>query len=167
MAAALLAARARSSGRLGELVLGVGSAGFLRSGEPATPEAVATMAERGLDIGDHRSRVVSPAMVRAADLVVTMERAHVRRLHLEVPEAASRVHTLGAVVADLVGAPGATLGERLQALHRERPPSALLGNGSDEVADPFGRSRRVYRRTAERLDALVVELIAALSRGPE
>src|SRR3954454_326776 len=56
----------------------VSSAGLLYDGEPATGTGVDTMAAWGLDISDHRSRLMTPAMLDGADLVVGMARQHVR-----------------------------------------------------------------------------------------
>jgi len=53
----------------GELVV-VASAGIEAHG--LNPRAVAVMAEAGVDIGDHRSTLVTPAMVAAADWVITL-----------------------------------------------------------------------------------------------
>ena len=43
-------------------------------GQPATPEAVDVAAADGIDLAAHRSRRVSAAMLRAADLVLVMEK---------------------------------------------------------------------------------------------
>src|ERR1044071_920605 len=47
------------------------SAGLYPSGNPATPDAVKVMAERGLDLQAHRSRQIEPSLLQAADLIVT------------------------------------------------------------------------------------------------
>lgn len=146
------------------LPLEVSSAGFLFDGEPAADDAIAVMAELGYDLSAHRSRMVDAGMVASADLVVTMERTHARSLVLEVPEAADRVHTLGAAVVGLSRPGGGGARERIVGLGRQRSASDLLGRGDDEIADPHGRPRRHHRRTAERLDRLMTELVAALAR---
>ena len=53
------------------------SCGTLRiTGEPAAPFSVQALAERGIDLGGHRSRPMSYFLLREADLVVGMEPAH-------------------------------------------------------------------------------------------
>lgn len=73
----------------------VSSAGFAVSGRPAPAEAVASAARRGVDLGAHRSSIVTAARVAQADLVVAMEPRQ-RRLLLERYRASSaRVLVLG------------------------------------------------------------------------
>jgi len=60
----------------------VWSAGFLGSGRPATPMAVAAAARRGVDLGAHRSEQIGAERVRAADLVVVMDAFQEREIRL-------------------------------------------------------------------------------------
>ena len=46
------------------------------SGLPATPEAVAAMKEKGIDISDHRSTALTHEMVEQAQVILTMTRGH-------------------------------------------------------------------------------------------
>lgn len=169
MTVALLVAEARRRG----LAVSVSSAGFWVDGEPASAEAVRVMAERGLDITDHRSRVVTPELVRAHDLVVAAERELARRIItlVDEPDTVTRVHTLGGLVAGLDALDDATrrrtAGDptaRAVAVARRRPAADLLGRGPDEIPDPHGRSLAVHRRTAERLAGLAAGLIEGLTR---
>jgi len=45
-------------------------------GQPATRWAVEVAARAGIDLNEHRSRRATPDLVRAADWVLVMERAH-------------------------------------------------------------------------------------------
>ena len=45
-------------------------------GQPATEPSVEVAARSGVDLTGHRSRRVTPAALRAADLVLVMERVH-------------------------------------------------------------------------------------------
>ena len=163
MGEAVLRHRAQSTGT----AIDVSSAGFLLDGESPPADTIAVMAELGLDISGHRSRIVQPEMVRAADLVVTMERSHARSLAVDVPDAADKVHTLGAVVAGLAqpGSSRRPFVERITTLGGQRAASDLLGRGDDEVADPYGRARKYHRRTADRLDFLMTDLVAAIDES--
>ena len=143
----------------------VSSAGFLFDGEPASSDAIAVMAEVGIDMSAHRSRIVDPEMVRASDLVITMERSHARSLAIDVPDSTHKVHTVGAAVRGLASTGAGTIGERIAGLGRDRNPADLLGQGDDEVADPHGQARELHRRTAADLDRLMSELLEAISRS--
>lgn len=68
-AAALLARELAARGA--EML--VASAGFLGHDHDVPPEGRAAAARRGLDLSTHRSRLVTPVLARAADLVVVMD----------------------------------------------------------------------------------------------
>ncbi len=51
--------------------------------------------ERGLDGAAHRARQISSAILASADLVLTMERKHVRRIADIAPEASGKTFLLG------------------------------------------------------------------------
>lgn len=56
------------------------SAGFLRPGRRPPPEAREAARTRGVDLSDHRSRLVTDELLRAHDLVVVMDAGQRRRL---------------------------------------------------------------------------------------
>lgn len=51
--------------------------------------------ERGLDGAAHRARQINGAILGSADLVLTMERKHVRRIAEIAPEASGKTFLLG------------------------------------------------------------------------
>ncbi len=142
------------------------SAGVTFDGRPATPEAVEAMAAMGIDLSSHRSRIIDEPMVRAADLVIAMERLHVREAVVLAPEVFNRTFTLKELVRR-----GESVGPRrdeppadwiaLAALGR-RPLDQLGQSAADDVADPFRRSAKVYAATAAELDDLVSRLVQLL-----
>jgi protein-tyrosine-phosphatase len=112
----------------------VRSAGFLEPGLPVDETTRQVMAERGIDLSGHRSTQVSAELLAWADLVLTMERRHVRELVVlagrDLP------------VATFVGyGNGAT------------PGTVLVGDGGDdEVPDPIGRPAAFHRQTVRRIE---------------
>lgn len=162
MAAALLRHRLGPAGRS----VSITSAGLLTEGRPASPEAVAVMAEYGLDISDHRSRLVDADLVAAADLVLGMARRHVREAIVLDPATWAKTFT----VKDLVRrtgareprAPGEALDGWLRSLGEGRAVDDLLGEDpDDDVADPIGLPIETYRAVAAELDGLLEALVAA------
>jgi len=63
-------------------------------GDPATDNAVAVLAELGLDLAGHRARLLAPEMVSRADIILTMERRHLERVLELDPLAAPRARML-------------------------------------------------------------------------
>jgi protein-tyrosine phosphatase len=77
----------------------------MAGGRP-TAEAVAVMAERGLDLSEHQSQPVTERLVRQADLILAMTRSHREAIAVQWPGAAERTWVLsrdGADVADPIG----------------------------------------------------------------
>ncbi|MGH9164345.1 MAG: hypothetical protein ACRDZW_02380 [Acidimicrobiales bacterium] len=160
MAEALLADRL---GRAG-VEARVHSVGLLSAGQRVPVHAVAALAPRGLDLGDHRSRRLSADHVAGADLVLGMTREHVREVVLLAPAAWARTFTLKELVrrAEAVGPrrPGQDLGGWLDAAHAGRTRRDLLGESTqDDVADPYGLGPADYEGTARELEGLVARLV--------
>lgn len=141
----------------------VHSAGLRFDGEPASANGVDVMAERGLDISEHRSRMVTREMVEHADLVIAMAREHVREGVVLLPEAWPRIFTLKEL-AWRGGEIGTRLDEPLSAwlnrMHSGRTRSDLLGDSyADDVADPIGMGRDSYDDAATEIDQLLDHVI--------
>ena len=146
----------------------VSSAGRMAGGSPASPHAVTVVAERGLDLAQHRSRQVAVELVRDADLVIGMAREHVREAALLQPGALAKSFTL----KELVRAaerhprrPGEPVESWLGRLSAGRRSSDLLSathHPNLDVADPRGGPRREYERTAAELDDLLARLVRAM-----
>jgi protein-tyrosine phosphatase len=147
--------------------VGTGESGF-----PVTPETSTVATRFGLDLSEHRSTTLTPEMVARADLVLTMERVHVRDIVVEQPDAWAKTFTLKEFVrrAEETGArpPEQSLGEWLETLHEGRNRIDLLGASPvDDVADPTGDRRVDHDSMAEELDALVDDAVALAWPGAE
>lgn len=141
------------------------SAGLLESGAPAAPHALAVMAARGLDLAGHRSQRIDAAVVDGADLVLGMERRHIREAVALAPRAWPRAFTLKELVrrATPLGPRPVdeTLRRWLARVHADRRPEDLLAeNLADEIADPYGGPPEGYVSTARELDVWLRRLVA-------
>lgn len=92
--------------------------------QPATEAAVRVAAQSGVDISGHRSRRLTPAIVRAADMVLVMERGHL-----------TAVRALGADP------------DRSHVLSEWPGP----GEPGLEISDPFGASSEAYEECWRRI----------------
>ncbi|MDH7485448.1 MAG: low molecular weight protein arginine phosphatase [Anaerolineae bacterium] len=125
MAAGLLRQRLAADGL--DNTVEVRSAGLWGlDGEPASAHAVQVMAERGVDISDHRARTLREHDVAAADLILTMEESHRRAIFHVLPAALRKVFLL----------------------------SEMAGE-HDDVDDPYGLPLEAYRASAEELARLI------------
>jgi protein-tyrosine phosphatase len=146
----------------------VGSAGLLPGGAPATPDAVATMAARGVDISDHVSRTLSPDMVRTTPLVLGMARLHVREACVLYGAPIERTFTLKEFVRRSEQAGGREADEAVAAwvgrVGAGRRSSDLVAEDpADDIADPVGRPRAEYEATADELEDLLERFVGLLT----
>ena len=138
----------------------VRSAGLLDDGRPASTHSATLMTDRGLDLSGHTSRRMTAALLDRSDLIIGMERRHVREAAVLSRDAWTRAFTLPELArrASAAGPRPATapLADWLVALVADRTTADHLGDEpADEVADPYGGSRRAYRRCADELEALI------------
>ena len=138
MAEGFLKRRLALAGRDGEFR--VRSAGtWAVEGAPAISHTVQVMAERGMDICDHRTHELTAKDVESADLILTMTVGHAQTIRRGWPAHRRKVHLL----------------------------SEMVGRRYD-VEDPYGASIEVYRACADEIEALIedgYERILALAAG--
>lgn len=158
----------RAHAEMLDLPCSVGSAGLMAGGEPAATGAVAAMAARRIDLADHRSRRLSPELIEDADLVLTMERQHLRAAVARRPAAFERSYTLPDLVARgrRRGGPNEQdrLASWLERMHEGRTlRSQFAADPDDEIADPLGSGVDGFEAAARRIDGLVSALIATMA----
>jgi protein-tyrosine phosphatase len=121
MAAGVLARALEAEGGRVE----VSSAGtHAHEGDPATPPTLDIASREGIDLAAHRSRRIGPERVRAADLVLVMEREHLAPV-LALGADPARTHVLS-----------------------EWPEP---GDPGLPISDPFGASREAYEECWRRI----------------
>lgn len=92
MAEALLLKEERIQ-RAGIVVHSAGLAA--KDGQPADRTVTGMLAERGIDIGEHRSKRITADMIRAAQLVLVMEEHQLKGVEGVDPSSRGKVHLLG------------------------------------------------------------------------
>lgn len=111
----------------------VGSAGVCAgNGFPASPNSIAAMQEKGIDISGHRSRLLSPALIEEADLLVAMTGGHRDAILAAAPQSAGKVFLL---------------------------KSFGFAQCPADIYDPVGEALEVYRRVRDEMDAALPDLI--------
>ena len=143
------------------------SAGFVTEDRPASPPAVDLLAGRGMDLRAHRSQRVTADHLGAPDLILCMERMHVREIAVLDREAFERTFTLPdlarRVEAHGPRREGEGVRDWLRRIGAGRRPADVLGIAAeDEVPDPYGRPAAADRRTAETLDDLLDGVVSHL-----
>jgi protein-tyrosine phosphatase len=129
---------------------------------------------RDLDPTDFRSRQLTSSMLARADIVITAERSHRRWVTRLLPDVTTRTFTL-IQTARLLSAPrvgldvapaGGSVAELVRQLDASRGHGGA-GTAEDDIEDPWGRSRRVYRRSVARMDPPLAQLARFLIADPE
>ena len=146
----------------------VASAGVLaRDGSPATAGTVKAARDFGIDLHGHRSQAATRDVIADSDLVLAMERMHVREVVVLDRHAFGRSFTLKEIVrrGEAHGArrPGESQAQWLAAVHHGRRPNELLGSGTDDdVADPTSDWSVDHESMAEEVDDLMLRVVALL-----
>jgi protein-tyrosine-phosphatase len=121
----------------------IGSAGTgAADGLPATLFAVSTAAAHELDLRPHRSRVLTPRLVRESDLIVAMERHHAEWARGLAPEAGDRIHVI-------------------------TEQRAQGGESADGVSDPIGGTAEDYDDTFHRIRSHLLRWLPVLREAIE
>ncbi len=149
--------------RFGEDYWRFRSAGFMASGRTSSDTLIQALDEVGIDARDHRSYQLDRPSIAAADLLLTMEGAHVRQATDIDADGYPKTLPLreAAALLDQTGEPATTVEELLIMLAQQRNPASYLGRSWD-IDDPFGRSLRVYRKTVVELTGLVDSVVGRL-----
>jgi protein-tyrosine phosphatase len=90
----------------GVVVMSAGISAMM--GGRATPEAVDVMSQAGINLADHESQPLTAQLVRHADVIWTMTRAHRQAIVSQWTDAAARTHLLSrdeGDIADPIGGP--------------------------------------------------------------
>jgi protein-tyrosine-phosphatase len=156
--------------RLGERGIDatVSSAGFLPEGYPAMDDAVASVADAGLDLAGHTSTTVTRELLGSADLVIAMERQHVVDLAVLSPDAWPRIFQVRDLVrrAENAGrrAPDRPIRDWLAELGAGRTPADVLTEPlADDIPDPVAGPRSGYDLTRQILDDLLTRLVVLIA----
>ena len=156
-----------------DLPVEVSSFGTLSLGAaPALPEALEASAAMGLDLSAHRCRHFSEANLASADLVLGFERMHVATAVVDGGAEPQRTFTLPELVELLREAESPRSHDPVDRAREAIVLAQGIRSGRSqhvellEVGDPFGRSPKVYREKAARVEALCSELASRLFGVP-
>jgi protein-tyrosine phosphatase len=150
----------------------VSSAGLLEDGRTSPEEVVELVGTLGGDLSERTSHQVTAEDLDRADVVITMERHHLREAALMTASAWPKTFTLKEIVRRGSAIGGIEEDEPVEAflarLHEDREPAELLGDSSsDDVADPFGGTAEQYEVTWHEIDELVTALADLLRPSEE
>jgi protein-tyrosine phosphatase len=135
---------------------------------PALAEARRLGLSLGIDLSEHRARLLGVESIEDADLVIGFDQDHVRRGVIDGNASTQRSFAFRQLVALLEEAAEP---ETDDVVHRARQAvehAALRRDATIEaweigaIADPLGRSWRVYRETAAEIRHLSLKLVDAL-----
>lgn len=153
--------------------LSVSSAGVrAREGVPAADYAIQIAAARKLDLTRHRSRLVTPDLVAASDLILTMSERQRDHCAGMAGGAGARSFTLREFhrlldAASLAGGPVATT-DRLKWLrgqaHAARP-IAVRPRDAEDIADPINEPWPAWQELAIELDGHIARIRRAVEDG--
>ena len=101
---------------------------WTEGGEPAALKTMQVLKNRGIDLENFESRILTDELLQAFNLILTMERGHKEAIRVEFPELANRVFLL----------------------------SEMLNQDYD-IEDPIGKSFSAFEETAKEIDEILVK----------
>lgn len=139
----------------------ISSAGVMGwDSQPMDPGAAGELQRLGSSPADFRSRPITPAIAKGADLILTATKEH-RSAVLEMsPGSLRRAFTLREFAA-LVGQCQAN---DLDALVLEAAQKRSLGPAEADVMDPYRQGGDIHARVADQIEAAVGRIAEALNR---
>ncbi len=111
---------------------------YAAAGSPASPNAVAALKERGIDLAGHRSQPITKELVEQADLIAVMTAGHRFEILQDFPEVGNRVCLIKSFGTSKVPA---------------------------DITDPFGGSLNIYKKTRDEIDRSLSDLILFIRTG--
>ncbi len=143
----------------------VSSSGLITEGRPPPDEVLEIMGDRGIDLGDHRSRLLDADVVANADLLIGMERRHLTEVVAIDADAYRRSFTLPEFVRWLDGFESDGLLDLDRVLadiaeHRGRR-DLLRITIDEEIPDPMGHPIKFFERVAAAIEDLVERMVGA------
>lgn len=134
-------------------------------GRPIDKDVASALHAAGHDASAHHSRPLTRSDIAGADLVLGMERVHVREVVALEPLAWPASFTLKELVRT-----GTAVGTRyhkvetlqdwfnLAGLHR-RMDDLLSRSDDDDFPDPYGKRAKVIKKSVKEIDTLVAQLV--------
>jgi len=108
------------------------SAGISAVAGGATQATRDVLAEEGMDVFGHKARRLTAGMIKAADIILPMERLHEEKILDMEPEAKNRVFLL--------------------------KEFAGIGEGTADIFDPIGGNLDLYKKTFSQIKEAVVKV---------
>jgi protein-tyrosine phosphatase len=145
----------------------IGSAGTsARDGKPMHELAAAVLQERGIEVGEWRSRRLTSSIAHRADLILTARTVQRREVVCLEPSAIPRTFSivqfarLARRVSPIDEQDGAALGLELvwraaASRHHLQPASA----GAEDICDPMGDRVKGFRRCAETIQDAIDQIM--------
>ncbi len=130
------------------------SAGFIAEGQRCPQKLVDVLAQRGVDATHHRSYQVGAASLGEADLVLTMEAAHVQKATVLDRECFRKIIPLREVAELVRSGMFGGLEHFLDDVNSGRDPFRYMETRWD-VDDPYGQSTGHYRAAVDEICELI------------
>jgi sulfate adenylyltransferase len=127
-------------------------------GDPMDPVMAAEAASRGAEPGSFRSRRLTNELIDDADLILTAESAHRKRILEERPLAMRNAFSLGQFARGLQAVPPGPADDLLARVRAK----AATAVSEDDVADPYGRGHGPAQLAAMEIDALLKLILPTL-----
>ena len=150
-----LTARHLAAGSASVTFSSAGTNGF--DAHPMDPEMATTLAA-GVDAAGFRSRLLTPAMLAEADLVLTAESSHRSRILDDNPTLFRKVFTVGQFAAATPNHPGLHGADLVRMAGMRRTPAL----SEQDIDDPYRQGADACRVASETISTMLGVIVPAL-----
>ncbi|HBH3010035.1 TPA: low molecular weight protein arginine phosphatase [Clostridioides difficile] len=131
MAEAILRKAIKESGRRIE-EYSISSAGIsTANGMSASENSIEALKEIGIDLSNHKSKVITKKLIDESDIILTMTKSHKEILVQAVPKCKEKVYTF----------------------------KGFANKNEEDISDPFGGNLDIYRNTMREIMYSVNEIV--------
>lgn len=143
----------------------VTSAGLTANGLIPPSSMLKAAKKAGVDLAQHRSRLLTAQDVDTSDLVLCMDRTHPIRIAAISHRAGTNTFTMREAV-DRLGSEMGSLADRVGSATEKRTAGEFIAPAYPDVADPMGRRPRAYRQCVDELVELCRAFADSLEEEP-
>jgi protein-tyrosine-phosphatase len=147
------------------------SVGMAKSGEPVSKRALDALGPMSNEVAQHRSQPILAEWLEESDLILGMERVHVREVAVTAPGTWTRAFTLKEFVrrSESFDPPSAeqTFSEWMAFVGQGRVRQDLLGSSTeDDLDDPVNMSAGEVKNVAKEIRQLIERVLVQLQTAP-
>ena len=118
----------------------VSSGTWADDGKAVARSVQAVMRELNIDLSDHRSRTISPELLRGVDLILCMTQSHREALQVEFPQHAAHIRLLSEMVGHTYDIPDVEKGSSSECVCLAKDLVEIIEHGAENIVSKLQKT---------------------------